>query len=98
MFNVVRYRQKPMYSVDFTIQTEARLTERQFRSLVGSICGRVISRSWFYELRGELGISSDSYTAKGARAVAYYAQLRRRRVPPGEAKEKTLQFIEANDL
>jgi hypothetical protein len=87
-----------MYTVDSTIYAEARLTERQFRSLVGSICGRRISRSWFYELRGEMGISSGSYTAKGARAVAYYAQLRKRRIDPDQAKQMTIQFVEENNL
>lgn len=87
-----------MYTVDSAIYAEARMTESQFRALVGSICGRRISRSWFYELRGELSISSDSYTAQGARAVAYYAQLRRRRVSPAKAKEQTIKFVEDNDL
>ena len=74
------------------------MTEGQFRSLVGSVCGRRISRTWFYELRRELGIDSDSYTSNGARAVAYYAQLRKRRVSPDTAKQMTIQFAEENDL
>ena len=87
-----------MYTVDSAIYAEARMTEGQFRALVGSICGRRISRSWFYELRGELGIDSGDFTSEGARVMAFYAQLRRRRVSPSDAKQQTIKFTRENNL
>lgn len=87
-----------MEDVDVAIQMEARLTEREFRSLVCGVCGYSISRSRLFELRWELGIDSDAFTPEGARVMAYYAKLRRRRVPPDKAKEQTIQFAKENGL
>lgn len=86
-----------MEKVDALLQVEL-LPERSFRSLVGALCQRRISRSWLFRMRNELGMTPEHFTAKGARAMAYYARLRHSRVSPEIAKEKTIQFIEENDL
>ena len=85
-------------ALDEAIQAEAVMTEAQFRAQVGAICGRRISRTRFWELRDELGIGTEDFTIKGARAMAYYSQLRRRRVPPEQAKQQTISFIRSNNL
>lgn len=84
--------------IDDAIQAETVLTETQFRALVGAIQGRRIGRTRFWELREELGIQPNDFTEGGARALAYYSQLRRRRISPSQAKEQTLIFIRRNNL
>lgn len=84
--------------VDQAIQAEAVMTEAQFRATVAAIRGRRIGRTRFWELRDELGITSDDFTVSGARAMAYYSNLRRRRIPPDLAKQRTLVFIRSNNL
>jgi hypothetical protein len=87
-----------MQHVDSAIDAQAVMTETQFRCLVGAICKRVISRTRLWELRLELGIEQDDFTTAGARALAFYAQQRRKRIPPNIAKQRTIYFIRENDL
>jgi hypothetical protein len=84
--------------VEEAIHAEVVLTETQFRALVGAICHRRIGRTRFWELRDELGITPDDFTENGAQAMAFFAQLRRKRIPVPQAKQRTVQFIRSNNL
>jgi len=86
-----------MERVDQALSVEL-LPERSFRSLVGALCQRRISRSWLFRMRNELGMTPEHFTAGGARIMAYYARLRHSRVSPEIAKQKTIRFAEEHNL
>lgn len=74
------------------------LTEEQFRSVVGEALCRPISRSSLFGYRQELGLVKRELTLGFAQVVAYYVDLRSKRVPPARAKQLTIQFAKEQNL
>lgn len=79
-------------------KVENLMSERLFRSLVCSLVGRRISRTWLWELRQELAMGDEEFTDAYARIVAYYAKLRAANRTPAAARRLTIQFCKENDL
>jgi hypothetical protein len=73
------------------------LSEPQFRQQVCWLLGRSLSKTWVYRLRSDLNFTG-LLTYDHAKALAYYAQLRRARVDQPTAIAKTIQFIEEHGL
>lgn len=79
-------------------QIEALMREPHFRSLVSSLVGREVSRSRLYELRKELALKHEAFTANYARVLAYYAKLRNSKRDPQSARQLTIQFAKDHNL
>ena len=74
------------------------LTEGQFRSVVGEVLRRSISRSSLFGYRQELGMVKRELSLGFAQVMAYYVDLRSKNVPPARAKQLTIKFAEEQNL
>jgi hypothetical protein len=79
-------------------KVESLMSERMFRSTVGGIIGRRISRTWLWELRREIEMGDEEFTPTYARIIAYYAKLRSTNRTPSTARRMTIEFCKENDL